>query len=887
MADVQNNEGINTEGDANINADVVGIGSDIHIHQYNEARKLDSGDFFKKVRRGSEIEFKPIISDAVKKTITEHRAIIISCESGIDMLDYQNGIVEFIQSKLDLDAFEMIENQEDQSISTHLLKEEDKGIYLLSELDVSHIGYDLTELLNIALRKDFYLIITTNSTKTRWLLGGDQLNDLWVELNSETLYNPDFFRDKLNKELSSISFIETPKRAKNSFLLSDSLTSTDVLKIIDRPIKLTFFLQIYSQLSELPSDDKLRKILVEVSGRPEEIIERWFRRLSHPEKLIAIAFALFDGVRISQFFEAICRLLSEKSVWTISAPKLAAIDLKDITFLEPFLHEDFTRNDGFIISSRPDFRRVVFQTLWRTHRRHLMDVFPNIVDVISESYRRNTTNWELFGTPDRRSTIRKSFVNAISDLGSINLDASEGILLDLAATGHYYVQNLVASSLVRWRGINKDEQFFNLLNRWQQDESVVELVKEKLARREKTLSYDSDGRLAAVDKIKCTVAITLSRAAQYDKRNALDPRLIELYGELARSDSESVRFTIEKSLPKFIHKHISQLKPLLFENLMKTECYRDGISEGLMLSFMDRSKETKLLLDQWLMQCMVEQSLENRREKSTYRDNILMTIIGVLIRVVDQSKLKTLYTDDELYSKIIQLLKSEGRNSVRQVVLQLAASLMGRDCKSIAPYIQNISNSFKKTERKSFIQKLTSQYVYQRSKLSGGDVMWEVIPDFNIAVWFKRSMRPLTPLESEMIEWVNKSKSTTKEIAVLFFLEIASAIEESEIEFIKEEQNRIIEEEHLRRARENAKRMIITTPQAAPIGLSFMLKVKIFFILLFESRENKRALKDILRFLFNVKGYKIIHIRIMNNKWKKHDPNRLTGKLGKWLDRLI
>jgi ribosomal silencing factor RsfS len=886
LEEIKNTSGVTAEGDANINADVVGIGGDIHIH-YEDARNLQTGNYFKKITTVNEIEFKPLVTNQVSQTILTDRVIIISCESSIDMIDYQNSIVERIKIKSDHDVFELVENQDGQSILPHLIKEEDKGIYLLSEIDTFHIKFDLKQLLEIAVRKDFYLIITTNSPKSRWQLAGNQLDSLWVELDSENLYDSNCFRNKLREELFLIPFIQEPKRSGAFILISDKLTSEEALRVINRPIKLILFLEGYNQFEKLPSDNELNSLLEQIEGRPEEIIERWFGRLPHTKKLIAIAFALFDGVRITQFFEAITRLLQKKSVWMVSAPELAAIDLKDISFLEPFLHEDFTRNEGSIISSRPDYRRVIFQTLWKTHRRHLMDIFPNIIEMIAESYQRNTTNWELFGTPERRSTIRKSFVNAISDLGSINIDAAESILLDLAANGHFYVQNLVASSLVRWRAINKDEQFFNLLQRWQQDNTVITLVKEKLARREKTLDNYSQNSTVAIERIKCTVAITLSRAAEYDRKNALDPRLIQIYGEIASDDSEAVQFTIEKSLPKFIHNHILQLKPLLFENLMKKARYRTAISEGLMMAFNDNPQETKSLIDEWLDQCRHDQSLENQREKASYRDNILMTIIGVLIEVLNDLELRSLYPQDQLYKMIIELLQNEGRTTVRELVLDLTASLMEQNCSDALSHIQDIAKTFKKDERGSFIDKLTIIYAYQRAELVGGHARWEVFPGEFIPVWLEGNSRPLTAMESEMIEWVNSPNPVAKKIAVLFFLNISSTVEERELVFIREEKARRINERELKIKRENARGMVITAPKTSQVGLSFMLKVKIFLMLLFESKENKRVLKDMLRFLFNVKGYKTLHIRMMNQKWKKHDPNRLAGKLGNWLDRLM
>lgn len=877
------------EGDANISGGTISIGDEFNLI-YTEAESYRSEISFKEVQPGEALDtdIRPTIDPKVLTTLFSKRVIIFRNESSIDMFDYQNEVSRHIQAKGKQKVFELFTNQNESSILSKLMPREKGGIYFLNNIDALHIDFNLSQLLAIANQKEMYFLVSTSSSKTRWELAGGQLSECWIDIDPHQLYDLNAIRTKLFERVSNLSFIAKSGVINEEFLLSTNHQFDKVAQRIIRPFQLNLFFRKYEQFNALPSDSELESLLDEVGGHPEEIIQRWFGKLDHSEKLITIAFTLFDGVYTSQFFEAIDRFFPKQgdSVWKISAPELAAVDYKDISFLEPFIHEEIVQGNERIISSRSDFRRVVFKSIWKTHRRHLMSAFPIFIGILSESYRRKTTNWELFGTTERRSILRASFVESISDLGIIQVDTAESILLDLAANGHFHLRGLVASSLAKWRAQGGDEKLFTLLKSWQENESIIDIVHEKLSRRVTSVERLQAPKESPIELIKSTVAITLSKAAGYDQRNKLDDRLINLYVDLAKDQSEWVQLTINKSLPDFIRKHVFQLKTVLYDELMQVEFYQESIVEGLFSATIENVQEMKAIILDWLKLCMETSSEENRRNKGTSRDNVLLTILRLIGRVMQQSDSVELFAKDELFNFGMKLFTKEGRTIVRDALTELLAMLSVKDYQMALVHITALYRQFKGDDRRKFVRFITLQYIRQRSLLQGGDIDFEYSNGKSMRSWSNRLDRPLTEIEANLIEWMNGKNAEAKRIATLVFLDIGGVIEEQESRYIVEVKKRRMAYAKEQEARARKQKMIVA-PVNTVVGLSFWLRLRILFMLIFEPKANRLALRDILHLLFNNKGHSLLHVRMMNQKWKHYDPNGLAGKLGRWLDRLL
>jgi hypothetical protein len=148
--------------------------------------------------------------------------------------------------------------------------------------------------------------------------------------------------------------------------------------------------------------------------------------------------------------------------------------------------------------------------------------------------------------------------------------------------------------------------------------------------------------------------------------------------------------------------------------------------------------------------------------------------------------------------------------------------------------------------------------------------------------------RPLTPLEEALFVWLNSNSKIAKRFATLTFLEIARLFEKDEYEQIKAYVQR--QNELKARLQQERVKGQSTTPKLPPtqpeIGLDFWLRIKIFFYLLFEDKENKESLKDIIK-LFLAEPYSKVDLRFVIYKWESRKKGNYTSKMAKWLNKFI
>lgn len=880
METIEAVQGIYSEGDVHVEGNHVSMG-DMHIHQELPPEKI----FFRSKACKSLTAQKLLvnISDLTLQTLTHQRMVILNMDNVPDLLDYQDALIErFVSIRQDIEAYELVRNQNDESVIHLLANAGGRAIYVLNDMDPLHIDFNLKGLNELACKQDFYLLISTKSPLKRWKQSGEQVTEIWIEPDCESMYSHQQIREYFLENLKKSMLFSAVSEVSTATLLSPTYSVQDVLSKLSRPLQLQLFLERFQHFSSLPEDIQIEQLILKIGDSREETISRWFEQLSHEQKLLTIACTLFDGAYLLQYFEAIDGL-TRGSMWQKSAPSLATVDIKDVQFLLSFTHLEETPAGERIQISGSDFKMIVFQVLWNSYRRHLMSILPNLIHMIRHSYQRNTINWEIYGTPERRSIMRQAFVDAVSTLGVVNLEAFEHLLLDLAASDHYHLQGLVATSLARWRGIGRDKELFDLIEKWQDEYAAKALVSEKLSRR---LSIsDVRATATAVERIKQTNAIILSRAAEYDKNNHLHERLVYLYGQLADDLSYEVRIAVAKTLPQFLRKHIEQLSTMILESFLKHEEYSTAISDGLYQSYSRNPDYISQLLYNWLESCTQNTSRENRRIKATYRDNTLITVLDCFRKICTNPTPGKSLNPEPLYGYLLPLLMHEGREVVRTKVILVLSRLIINDRKLAIQYLPQVRQHLRKGERTLLLNELVEEYILERSRLKGGDAIWYFSDQYELSIWFDRAQRPITAFEQDLLKWLNHGSSSIREMATLVFLHIASCVEENEILFIREEKLRQVEASREIESYTSVQKPVLPVPGQVTLGL--WLRIRILFMLLFESRETKRTLKSILAFLMNVRGYSLYHVRIMNLKWRTYAPDTLASKLGNWLDRLI
>lgn len=826
---------------------------------------------------------KPQVEDFIVDRILSNRILIVQEVQEADMHDYLYELVRKLSLRTTLEALELVQNEDHSPILKALKRVDPNCIFLMNDVDAEQFQYQLEKLISISRDQNFFVIVSTNSIQARWVQSNLDINQFWFQPNAREMYNPDEIVQSISKRLTNIPFLELDDTSPR---ISES-QSIDILKgNIYTPIQLELFLHHYSKYQSLPSDKELSSLLGDTIGNEDESVSRWFKNLKHEEKLMTIGLVLFDGVLDSQFFEAIGELVKdEDSFWKKSAPSLAVIDYKDLDFLIPFLHLESSEEGNYLSLIQDSFRRTIFQTLWHSYRRHLLIIFPKLVELLRSSYQRGTINWELFGTSERRALLRESFTSSLSDLTLIDIKASEYLLLELALSDHKWLQKIAGKSLARWRTLGKDAELFQLLSEWQTNPNLQKLLKDKLERRKHSLKKGITTSEKSIDLIKSTCAITLAEAAKYDKPNQLNSDLIQLYIELAKEDSLSVRKSINSSLGNFVSTHALQLQDVLFDVFLPEQQFHAPVGEGLGISIEKQPISTKELLENWFSRCVVNSSDLNRRKALTRRDEVISIILECWKNLDWDSQ--DIYTKDEIFEKVKTLLNKEGRVDLRKKVLELLIHLIQTDSSLISIYLDKIQTVISKADEKYLVELLGKIYLEQRMHLVNEDGhKWEHnAHETTYAIWPIIEERPSTEIELIIFDWVNSQHMILQRIGTLCSLEFAKILEEDEHQYVSE--YRIVLAQQVAEKVRLAKRTnpIAQRTKEYEIGLGIWLRIKIFFYMIFESKENRKLLKFLLKLLRNNKQYSSLQVRIMNHKWKYKDPIGRSKKMAKWLSR--
>ncbi len=179
------------------------------------------------------------------------------------------------------------------------------------------------------------------------------------------------------------------------------------------------------------------------------------------------------------------------------------------------------------------------------------------------------------------------------------------------------------------------------------------------------------------------------------------------------------------------------------------------------------------------------------------------------------------------------------------------------------------------------------QYVKQRAAITGGEFQVEVY-GVKYETWDSLFRRPLTPIEETLFVWLNSDSKIAQRFATLTFLEIARLFEFEEYKQIKAHRAKMEELRVRLQAQKQNNTVNPNRPQTVEYnpGLNWWLRVKIFFYLLFESRQNQQSLKEIIR-LFLAERYSKTDLQMVIYKWDTRKKGGLSSKLAKWLYKLL
>jgi len=852
-----------------------------------KAQNVAMGDFYQTIDSNpsfSTLQFDhrdyplPTFTSSVIELIKTQRIIIIKGNNHFDHMSFAKQMAKsIIEEQSQYSAIELIQNEENKPLLTQLNQQKREQIVLLDGLHPRHIHYGLNQLINICEHKSSYYIIHTETAYDTWLKAGEMMPHYWYTIPEEDHYNHVDLRDWFVKEMAvnPIPFLSDEDELSSETLLSQTYDVNEVVTRIGTPDRLILLLNICRQTDRIYSDAKLDQIINQLHQEQSQIVARWFNNLNPQEKIIALTVALFNGVFASQYFEILNAMMAT-TLWKQQHSTLAALDYHSLDFLQSFFRYEPAEQGDMIVARNHTTRVHLLKTAMSQYPRHIEAALLAFSDMMENSYRKAILNWDLYGTIQKRALLRQVFIEATRDIGINQLSNIETVFLKLASSGHHHIQGVAAKSLAQYRLLGHDDLLFDTVKKWQGDQTIQDRM--CLFLKDKALSEKK-----AISAIKSTTIRALAYAADYDQPNQLHESIVSDLLIFSRESDFKIQKTVADVLPKFIQHHSHQLRNSIFDQLMPVAAYSDAISKGLTKAYQHYPDTLKSVIEHWLSTCKESHSEDNRRHKTTYRDNSLIAILDTLRSIELQSGKG--FNLQELYALSIELLKVEKRSTVTNSVIALIAAIQTRDYNLAYTNIPETLQGLSKRQRKIVLGIWVNQYLKERMVLPNREFTI-TIDEKEYPAWDKMVKRPLTGIEESLFIWLNSNSKTAQKYATLAFLEFARVFEAEEYILINEYIVRRAEIEARRIAQKQASSGKMVTQSSVETGLDLWLRLRIFFYLLFENKTKKQSLKSIIK-VFLTGPYSKDHLQLVTYKWRTRSRGEFSSKLAKWLDRLI
>lgn len=835
---------------------------------------------------GSDEYLSPNITDAVLKKLTDQRILLIHGGQAFDKGGFIRHLAFKVQEQTQYKTQEIELNEENESLYHQISKNSSKSIYLLDRLHPQHVDYDLQRLQILAETRSIYIIITTDLSLDIWQLDQPEQKQFCYQIPQKKLYDDFELTNYLRSRLLQ-RYTFSNEELKNELLERSIIFKVPLKEVaakLNSPENLNLFvLRLVNE--DFSSDRSVMEIVHSLLESKEGIVRKWFMSLSNREKLIALGAALLEGAYDDQFFSIMSQII--EGMWKYNDESLQALDYRDLDFLSDYFRFESLGDGRYVLQSKFPAQKVeIIRSCWNIYRRHLLSILPVFLDTAKKTLDTESSDWGNFGTRQRRANLRIVIGQTISEIGLVSTFSVENSFIELAAHPDDRIKRIVAKSLARWREFGEDEKLFDFLQSWLEDERPRKIISEYLSKQ--TGNQRSElYKERALTYLKASAIQALSYAANYDSPNKLNGRIVAVLLNLVdESQPALITNTLKSAIPKLVHHHVLQLKDVLLEDFMKYDGMVEPIASGLAKAYKDYPKDLKATLDRWFEECQDNNSQLNRRKKFTHRDKVLVTILEFYSKVEFDSAIQVISLD-EVYEKLRKLCMTEQRRLVRDAIFKTASQLIKWDLNRWEKEIPNLSKDLDFNDAKHLVNALISVFLQERKGLTGNLYFFHWNEELYPA-WLDLYDRPKTKLEKRLMGWIESDQIILKQLATLTFLGIAEVFELSELESIIEIKERLRERKYEQSIQPQTTQQTVVH-QPIDYSLSWFTRIRIFFLLLFESKANKQTLKSILITLYKYKRYRREykqHLILVFRKWASTDYT-LLRKLTRWLRRFI
>ncbi|MFA0963428.1 hypothetical protein AB9P05_16610 [Roseivirga sp. BDSF3-8] len=711
---------------------------------------------------------EPVFTEALVDSVRHHRLLFIGNNPAFDKERYLRHLARRIKSGHPLPVLELRENNETDDILQAISRQEEPVIFLLPRMHPRQLGHDTQRVHHLARQKGHYIIISTEVPPESWEIHSSLVDDLWFSVPDKHIYSQDqltaYLCTALAKQAPGIAWIEDNPAFTPDYKLAESMSLAEISQQYDSPEEIDLLVHMLASLAKAPDASRLAELVKEVTDSSDALVAKWFKTLSMRQQLITLAASMMEGMYDDQFFGIMKEAVL--GFWEYRDPTLKCLDYCDLEFLMLFFEFEEIHEEKRLLRSRFTGQRTqLIRAAWSTHRRHILDMLPRLIELVMQSAKPHTFDFERLGTRDRRMVLRQTVSHTLSDLGLVHLPSVESPLMELSATSDRRMSRVASKALARWRELGHDQLLFDTLDRWQNDADVKSLVGE-LVRSQRLGQFNQrnyDDK--AIEYIRASTVKVLGYAAEYDKPNQLSERLIEQLIRMARDSYPRVNAAICEALPRFIHHHIFQLRSVLTEHIMRIDDLDEPIASGLQLAYQDHPKDLVRTVEHWLDTVRDDASRKNRRHKMTIRDKMLATILAFWSKIDYDHQDPEKFSRNDVVETLHELYQQEGREELRQRILSTAITLLSQDWRMSGKYILTFFPPLD-PDLSVFTSALYLSYVEERSLMTGGDCTVEVEGHY-VSAWIEPSRRPLTLVEQMLYHWLERGDRDIQKLAAL------------------------------------------------------------------------------------------------------------------------
>lgn len=724
--------------------------------------------------------------------VKQKRMVVFSEHEELDIYQLQRQIAFNIGNNGQFKVKEMTTQISVQYLMQVLEEEPSDCIFMMGQQEPKTLGHNLEKIQSLATRKNFWFIAQTNRDKQVWA------NSPYVlELNPFS-YDPEELTQYLGSILNMyISILTISKDLINE--LSESRFQQQLCTKLTTPLQIDLFIQHLVNQTGVVNKQGLDFAIAAALEEKYSPLIRSFKSQNDYRKLIALGLVLFDGLYDDQFFSAMSYLVNKS--WKGRAKQLRSLDYCDLEAVSSFFnYNNIVGNERFIQNKSVDQRKAIIEYAWNSYRRHLLSALPILAELVIQSVTAINSNWELFGTKEKRIRLRSSIADTISDLGLKAPDSVEHTLIQLACHNSYVVQLVAANALARWYQLGHHDLFFSLIEKWQQDEKFVNLVINILTERH---PGERRTRYQAMGFIKATILLTLGKAAEIERgKEALNPKIIKTLEHALQEKNELVKTRFSQILPEVVHLHLEVLwKEKLLSKLIDQDHLIYSVAVGLAKAYRDTPKKVERLFDKWLplvnnrtkwakknssiisenrlqrwwkqlfngvskVNLQKQEEDDNDESLLDKRDRVAITLILVCKEIaLDKGLRKDVQLCGMSPNEILFNFRNREENYiVREVCLQVLVYLIEQANDDVAQNLLHEEGPF--SEKQAIAMFIGRRYLFERYLLKGGEEEL-ILGRRNYSIWIDKSSRPDVAIEGIVKKWLSKGNHDQMQLALL------------------------------------------------------------------------------------------------------------------------